>query len=135
MPTSARDAINETTVDFLVSAAGKAAAAELNTAGDALDDANLPHLLTDLRRRFPPEQAGALAALARLRRRAATKFPDAERLFFTAEALEQATTHAIATHRAAWIDAHAPPGPVLDLGCGIGGDTLGAGAAASGDRL
>ena len=81
-------------------------------------------LLTDLRRRFSPDQAGALAALARLRRRAASKFPAADRLFFTAEALEQATTHAIAAHRAAWIDAYAPPGPVLDLGCGIGGDTL-----------
>lgn len=122
MPTPTRDAINPATLDFLLSPLGREAAAALRAV--AIDDAHLPALLNDLRRRFAPEQAGALVALARIRRRAATKFPAAERLFFTAEALEQATTHTIAAARAAWIDRYAPPGPVLDLGCGIGGDTL-----------
>jgi predicted O-methyltransferase YrrM len=122
MPAPTRDAINLSTVDFLFSPVGRAAAAELNAVD--LDDTALAARLDDLRRRFAPEQAGALLALARLRRRAAAKFPAANRLFFTAEALEQATAHTVAAARAAWIHAYAPPGPVLDLGCGIGGDTL-----------
>ncbi|MEZ4729095.1 MAG: class I SAM-dependent methyltransferase [Caldilineaceae bacterium] len=81
-------------------------------------------LLQPLRRDYTASQAGALLSMARLRRRAAAKFPQAANLFFTAEALEQATAWPIAQHRAAWIDAHAPPGPILDLGCGIGGDLL-----------
>jgi hypothetical protein len=126
MPTAAHEAINLSTVDFLLSPPGREAAAELAASLDdsTLDDAHLPTRLTSLRRRFAPQEAGALMALARLRRAAAAKFPEADRLFFTAEALEQATTRAIAGARAAWIDAHAPPGPVLDLGCGIGGDML-----------
>jgi hypothetical protein len=116
------DAINLQSVDFLLSATGRQAAATL--ADLPLDDAHLPAQLTALRRRFSAAEAGALLALARLRRQAAAKFPAAEQLFFTAEALEQATAHPIAEHRAAWLHRLAPPGPVLELGCGIGGDTL-----------
>lgn len=114
------DAINDHSVDFLLSTEGRAAASQLV----AVDDEQLLKELVHLRRRFTPEQAGALAALARLRRRAATKFPAADRLFFTNAALEQATAYTIAAHRAAHLHQHAPLGPVLDLGCGIGGDTL-----------
>jgi SAM-dependent methyltransferase len=81
-------------------------------------------LLQPLRREFTAAQAGALLTMARLRQRAVHKFPQASSLFFTAEALEQATAWPIAQRRAAWIDAQAPPGPLLDLGCGIGGDLL-----------
>lgn len=81
-------------------------------------------LLTQLRATYTPEQAGALLSLAITRQKAADKFPEADRLFFTPEALEQATAWPIAQHRAAYLHRHAPPGPVLDLGCGIGGDTL-----------
>lgn len=114
------EAINEQSVTFLLSAAGRAAATEL----DAVDDEHLLTELAHLRRRFTPEEAGALVALARLRRRAATKFPAASQLFFTNAALEQATTYTVAAHHAAHLHQHAPPGTVLDLGCGIGGDTL-----------
>ncbi len=115
-------AINLHTLDFLLSPEGQQAAAALAEQG--IDETRLAAQIGALRRRYPPEAAGALAALVRLRQKAAAKFPQADRLFFTAEALEQATAHPIAEHRAAWIDAQAPPGPVLDLGCGIGGDTL-----------
>jgi SAM-dependent methyltransferase len=115
-------AIGPATAGFLLSAQGRAAADELHDT--ALDDAHLPTLLNSLRRRFEADQAGALVALARLRHRAAAKFPHAERLFFTAEALEQATAWEVAQQHASWIDRHAPPGVVLDLGCGIGGDLL-----------
>ena len=117
-----RDAIGPETVDFLLSPAGQRAAQALSHAD--LDARNSLGLLTELRRTWRANEAGALLALVRLRQRAAAKFPDAPHLFFTAEALEQATAWPIAQHRAAWIDQHAPPGPILDLGCGIGGDLL-----------
>ncbi len=62
--------------------------------------------------------------LARLRRAASAKFPFADQLFLVPEALEQATAWPVALHHADWLDQHAPPGPLLDLGCGIGGDLL-----------
>lgn len=119
-PSTTLDAINAHSVDFLLSAEGMAAAAQLV----AVEDEQLLAELAHLRRRYTPEQAGALVALARLRRRASTKFPAADRLFFSSAALEQATAHTIAAHHAAHLHQHAPPGPVLDLGSGIGGDTL-----------
>lgn len=114
------DAINARSLDFLLSAEGRAAAAQLV----AVDDDHLLAELAHLRRRFTPEQAGALVALARLRRRAGAKFPAADRLYFTTTALEQATAYPVAAHHAAHLHQYATPGPVLDLGCGIGGDTL-----------
>jgi len=45
-------------------------------------------------------------------------------MFFTPEALEQATHHLVAQAHAGWIDRHALAGVLLDLGCGIGGDLL-----------
>lgn len=89
-----------------------------------LADEHTLSILTSLRCSFSAEQAGALLSLARLRKRAIGKFPQADRLFFSAEALEQATAWPVALQRAERLAAVAPPGSVLDLGCGIGGDTL-----------
>jgi SAM-dependent methyltransferase len=116
------EAINAATVPFLLSPAGRAAAAALRES-DLQEQQTLP-LLQTLRRDFSPAEAGALLALARLRQKADSKFPAADQLFFTPEALEQATAWPIAQHRAAWLAAQAPAGPILDLGCGIGGDLL-----------
>lgn len=116
------EAINLDTVDFLLSAEGQAMAAEWSRAD--LSTANTLPLLQTLRRQVAPAQAGALLSLLRLRQRGAEKFPHAEHMYFTPEALEQATAWDVAWHRAAWFARHLPPGPVLDLGCGIGGDTL-----------
>lgn len=80
--------------------------------------------MTALRRTFAPEEAAALLTLAELRQRAQAKFPHAQQMFFTPEALEQATAWPVALHRAKRLHRLAPPGPVLDLGCGIGGDAL-----------
>ena len=67
--------------------------------------------------------AGALT-LVRLRERAAAKLgADAERMYFTSEALEQATRTRVAAHRAARVAAADPPS-VVDLGCGVGGDLI-----------
>jgi SAM-dependent methyltransferase len=120
MPTTS--AIGPHTAAFLLSARGREAAHGLRDAD--LTDTHLPRLLDALRRRCTPEEAGALVTLARLRRRAAAKFPDAEKLFFTDEALQQATAAEVAQQHADWLHRHAAPGPLLDLGCGIGGDLL-----------
>lgn len=80
--------------------------------------------LERLRRTFSAAQAAALLTQSRLRARARGKFPQAERLFFQEDALEQATAWPVALLRAQRLHALAPPGPVLDLGCGIGGDLL-----------
>lgn len=116
------EAINSGTIDYLLSEPAAAELAGLRTRD--LSEGQTLALLHELRTRVTGEEAGALLALARLRQRAAVKFPAADSLFFTAEALEQATAAPIAAHHAAWLDRHAPPGPLLELGCGIGGDTL-----------
>ncbi len=116
------DPIDLETANFLLSATGRATTQALYNAD--LGESNTLTLLTELRRQFSAVQAGALLTLARLRQRAAAKFPFAEQLFLTAEALEQATAWPIAEHRTAWLDRYAAPGTILDLGCGIGGDTL-----------
>jgi SAM-dependent methyltransferase len=71
------------------------------------------------------EKAAAATTQARLRERAIAKFGDAAPLmFFTPDALEQATRSRVADHRAARLAAAIPEGSVIDLGCGIGGDLL-----------
>lgn len=74
-----------------------------------------------LSKRYPRDLVRAALETAILRREAEGKFPQAERLYFTRPALEQATPHAVSVHRAA---RFAGRGRILDLGCSIGGDTL-----------
>lgn len=77
-------------------------------------------------RRSEPVAARAAAATTQvhLRARAAEKLGDlAALMYFTPEALEQATRLRVAEHRAARLAA-ARPGSVIDLGCGIGGDLV-----------
>lgn len=84
---------------------------------------------TALRRHWSPGQAAAVLTQAELRRRAVTKFGEAAaRLFFTRDALEQATRADVARWRAErFRDAGATA--VVDLGCGIGADALALAAA------
>lgn len=110
------------TVEFLLSPVAQVALATLKERD--LAETQTLAVLQSLRRQFTAVEAGALLSLARVRQRARAKFPAADRLFFTAEALEQATAWPIAQWRAAWLDQQAPPGALLDLGCGIGGDLL-----------
>lgn len=106
-------------LDFLLSPAGQRALESLAHADPAND-----RTLKDLRRQHGPENAAALLTQAELRQLAQRKFPDQPGLFYTRESLQQATAWDVAHLRAARIHRLAPPGPVLDLGCGIGGDTL-----------
>jgi protein-L-isoaspartate O-methyltransferase len=120
--TSSALAITLAVADFLLASTTQATLVALQR--EDLADQNTLPILSTLRRTFAPPQAGALLALARLRQQARDKFPAADQLFFTGEALEQATAWPVAQHRAEWFEQSAPHGPLLDLGCGIGGDTI-----------
>ena len=74
-----------------------------------------------IERKFPPEIVRAALEIAILRGEAGQKFPFADRMFFTREALQQASGWEVATYRA---DRYAGFDRILDLGCSIGGDTL-----------
>lgn len=89
-----------------------------------------PERCMKLRAQFPDmdaDQAWYVAALPDLRERAAGKFPQAERLFFIEEPLEQATAAPLARCRARRFRAG---DRTLDLCAGLGGDTIAVAAAA-----
>ena len=74
-----------------------------------------------LAKRFPREVARAALTTAILRGEAETKFPQADKLYFTREALEQATPWDVAVHRS---KRYQGAERIYDLGCSIGGDAL-----------
>jgi hypothetical protein len=115
--------MNLDTLAWLQSSLGQALLAEI--AGRELAESDVLGELTRLRRSYSPEQASAAVELALLRRRASAKFPDAERMFFTRDALEQASAAPVAAHRAARL-MRGRQGSlnVADLCCGAGGDAL-----------
>lgn len=80
-----------------------------------------------LAKRFPRELARAALETAILRREAAAKFPKADKMYFTREALEQATSWEIAAYRAKRYSGYER---ILDLGCSIGADTFALGETA-----
>ena len=104
----------------LLAPAGQALLARVAALPDLREETLLRHL-TRLRRDTPADLAAAAAETVLLRRRAAVKFARAERMYFTRDALEQATAEVIARHRAARFAGY---DRVADLGCGIGGDSL-----------
>lgn len=117
-------------VDVLVSPAGEELMARIEAA-TAAGTAPLP-MQRALRRDHPADLVRLALRVAEARRAATAKFPDAGHLLFTPELLEQATAHPVACHRAR---RFAGCGPVLDLGCGAGGDLTrlaGAGLAVAG---
>ena len=75
-----------------------------------------------LSKQYPQELARAALETAILRLEAGKKFPMAEKMYFTREALQQASSWEIAKYRA---QRYKPFERVLDLGCSLGGDTLG----------
>lgn len=112
------------TLEWLLTDAGRdllevAMGAYADAAGDPVRAA------TAVRKAEPdPERAAAALTQVELRTRAVAKFGDlAPLMFFTPDALEQATRLRVAEHRAARLAA-AQPTSVIDLGCGIGGDLI-----------
>jgi hypothetical protein len=86
-----------------------------------LGDAQRLAQIERLRRVVSSAQAAAVYETALLRQRATSKFPHAERLYFTRDALEQASGMTIANYRA---QRFAGYGRVADLCCSVGGDSL-----------
>lgn len=109
------------TFRFLAGPQGRATLNWLATCD--LSDAQTLPLLDALRRDLPPDLAAAALTLARRRVRAAAKFSRAEAMFFTADALEQASGEIVSAWRARRF-AENGYAQIADLGCGIGGDAL-----------
>lgn len=76
---------------------------------------------TELRRRYPAELVVTALGQAELRERAAAKFGRAAEMFLTRDGLEQASSEAVARHRARRFGAGTS---LVDLCCGIGGDLV-----------
>jgi len=109
--------MDKDTVDFLLSDEG----GELLESAGALEGSFLQRVSL-LRKRYSPSVAGAALELLELRHRAAKKFTRADEMFFTREALEQSSGESISRYRA---ERFVEDSRVLDLACGIGGDTIG----------
>lgn len=82
---------------------------------------------TILSRRFPAHLSRVALETAILRSKAADKFPQADRQYFTREALEQASPWEVARYRS---QRYQPFAHLADLGCSVGGDTLALGSIA-----
>lgn len=109
--------ISEATAGFLTGDEGRRL---LEVAAALRGDA--PARVLALRKRGqPPEIAAGAVELLEARRRARVRFPDADRLFFTAETLAQATSPGIAAYHARGLS---PLGTVAELGCGVGIDSI-----------
>ena len=127
---------DEPTARWLTSAAGLAVVERTTAALDAGEDALQ---VADRLSRDGIDTARRAAAVdaAVCRRRARDRWPEAERLLFTRQALEQASDPAVAAHRARSLLARAAgegsrwQGTVLDLGAGVGGDAIALARAAT----
>jgi hypothetical protein len=76
---------------------------------------------TQLQRIYPTELARSALEIAILRLEATEKFPSADRMYFTRQALEQASGAPVAAYRAQRFSSFIR---LIDLGCSIGSDTL-----------
>jgi hypothetical protein len=79
-------------------------------------------VISKLRKAFPPEMVAAAMTVHLLRRRAREKFSLADNMWFTREGYEQATSGQIAAWRAKRFNSFRR---IVDLCCGIGGDSIG----------
>lgn len=103
-------------VDYLTSLEGRSACEQaLSLEGTELAK------LERLRSHCTPAQASAVVKTLRFRRNASTRFEKADEMLFTDEGLQQATSWPVARYRA---QRFAGLETVLDLCCGIGGDTI-----------
>jgi hypothetical protein len=80
--------------------------------------------LSQLRKYGSRDEVAAVLSLWDARRRATGRIDQAERLWVTAEAVQQATRSAVARHKADRIRQACGESPVIDLCCGIGSDSI-----------
>ncbi len=105
------------TINFLLSQNGE----DLLAIAKSMTGSFLTNVTT-LRKHYPAPIANAALELIELRKRAAKKFSRAGEMFFTREALEQSSGEGVSHYRA---DRFVQDSHILDLACGIGGDTIG----------
>lgn len=111
--------IKLTDINFLQSPAGQHLLSELEHK-DLSQNAILG-LVTQLRKRYPPNQVSAAVTMAQLRQKAVTKFgADAAHFFFTDDSLQQASDPQIREYRSQNMAGLR----VLDVCCGIGSDSI-----------
>jgi hypothetical protein len=89
-------------------------------------------VISKLRKAFPPEMVAAAMTVHLLRLRAREKFSLADDMWFTREGYEQATSGQIAEWRAKRFTTFRR---IVDLCCGIGGDSIGLSALPSIEQL
>ncbi len=106
-------------LDYLTSSAG----AEALELAKALDPYK-PGDVARLRKRCTLEQSRAVLELTELRRRARAKFSRADLMFFDRIGYEQASGEVVADYKAQKIRLFRTDERILDLCCGIGGDTI-----------
>jgi len=111
--------VDHTTFQHLLSPAGQ----EILRTAVALAPKEPDFLIhfQSLSRRFPTDLARAALETAILRREAAVKFPYADQLYLTRQAMEQASSHEVSSYRAERFHSFSY---LADLGCSIGGDTF-----------
>ncbi|PJF22448.1 MAG: SAM-dependent methyltransferase [Phototrophicales bacterium] len=110
-------------LQFLTSSQGEQLLTRLSD--EDLSDANTLKLVTLLRKEYTVEEIHAALTLSRLRLKAVSKFGvDAARMFFTEDALQQASDPQVRAYRARLLGDH-----VIDICCGIGADSLAFAAA------
>ena len=107
------------TFEWLLTSDGQQMLAML-TPADLRDEARLA-TLSRLRLMVNAARAAAVYETALLRERATAKFSRAAAMFFTREALEQASGEMITSYRATRFHSYTT---LADLCCGIGGDTV-----------
>ena len=113
-------AMSDTWIDALLSPSGQALLADL--APEALDAKTELSVISRLRAKYPAELVSAAVTQIKLRRRARDKFTHADRMYFTAPGLEQASSERMADHHAR---RFASFDRMMDLCSGIGGDLVG----------
>jgi SAM-dependent methyltransferase len=112
------------TAKFITSEEGQALLAQWQ-ATETITDSNQLAVLSRLRKQFTPEIAGAILEVLLVRQKQA-KFSRLNRMFFTREGYEQASSETIANYRAHRMLKILPQGAkVADLGCSCGGDSVG----------
>lgn len=111
--------MNLATFEALLSRTGQATLADAT--GLHPSDETFLSCYTRLQKRFEPELAKAALETVILRKKARAKFAHAEHMYFTREALEQASGEVISRYRAQRFAEFAVIG---DLCCGLGGDTI-----------
>jgi hypothetical protein len=106
-------------LSFLLSSEGRALLGHL--AAMDVSEASLLHHTERLRREYAPDVVAAALDLSLLRKKGRYKFARSDEMYFTRQALEQASAEVVSRYRARRFVRYPR---VVDLCCGIGGDGL-----------